>query len=480
MAIAPGRRPARELLRSTVIRALSQALSWVSTLIVARVLMPSDYGIATAAAIYIGLLGWMAELGISAIITTHRNLSDRQIAQIGGLLLYVAIGVQLLATVFAPLVAYVVKVPEVAGILPVLGVATAASTLAAQPLGRLQRDLQLSSIAGIELTRAMFGTAAVLAMALAGLGYWALVLGQTASTLLFTVLLYARAGVRPTRPTRETVHLLASTSSILLASRLAWYFHSNVDSFFIARMLGSSALGVFSFARNLTLTPFDRVSQILLSSGASLFSSAQEDDHRVRHYYLTMIEVLALLLLPMTLGLGFVAPELVGVLVGSKWKEAAPLVQLMSVGMVARVFGPISGQLLIARLRPGLELRANLATAVILPLLLLVGLRWGLIGVVAVWSATYPLSALFTASLACRSIGIPLRAPLGRLVRPLLCALGMLGVLFWLSTTGWARALPAPMRLALWISVGVASYAVGATIAMRPLLERLLKTLRAR
>ena len=135
---------------------------------------------------------------------------------------------------------------------------------------------------------------------------------------------------------------------------------------------------------------------------------------------------------------------------------------------------------MIARLRPGLELRANLATAVILPLLLLVGLRWGLIGVVAVWSATYPLSALFTASLACRSIGIPLRAPLGRLVRPLLCALGMLGVLFWLSTTGWARALPAPMRLALWISVGVASYAVGATIAMRPLLERLLKTLRAR
>lgn len=467
---------ARGVAWAGISRLASQIATWIVTLLVARILAPSDYGVVASATIYVALLRMLTEFGLGSAIVAQRSLSERQIAQLGGLAFLAGLVACAVTTVLAEPVSRALRLPQLEAVLIVLGASTAVATLNALPTALLQRRLDFKGLASLEVLRAIAASLALLLFAVFGFGYWSLVLNEVVAGVVFAAALYWRTRYTLAWPKLREISASLRLSGEVMASRLAWYAYSNADLAIVSRRMGAAVLGDYSMAWTLTSLPSEKISSVIVAVTPGIFARVQSDNVEIGRYFLLLIEGLAILLFPATVGIALVAPELVTVILGEKWRGAIPLVQALGLFVAIRSITPLCAQLLIARLRGGLVAKYAILTAVVLPVGFLVGSRWGALGVALTWTLLYPPIAYLQFWVTCREIELPMRRLWAVLARPALgVALLTLGVELTREAT---PELPDAGRLALMVGVGAAIYTVFAAATMRSRLLSILGVLR--
>ncbi len=372
----------------------SQILVWGSTVVVARVLSPEDYGIVGMATVFTGLVAMLSEFGLGSAVVTLRSLGDRLIAQLNTVSVLLGVAAFAVACAAAVPLSRFYGVPEIRAVVVALGVGFIVSGFRSIPEAALQKELRFRVLALVEGGQALIMAAATVALALLGFRYWSLVLGTLLGGFLSSAAAVLLRPHRFARPEGTEIAPAFAFSWHVLGSRLAWYAYSSADFLIVGRILGQSALGYYTLAWSIASLPVGKVTALILRVTPAVFSSVQEDVAALRRLYLGLLEGLSLVTFPATLGIALVAEEFVLLAFGEKWRMAVPTLQLLACYASLRSITPLLPQVLTVLGDARFVMRNNLLAAAVLPVGFVLGARWGILGVAATWVVLHPLVIL--------------------------------------------------------------------------------------
>jgi len=316
---------------------LGLSISTVTTAVVARFLVPTDYAVLAAAGALAGVVGVLQESGIGAAVVQHTGETEK--AATTGFLLNLAGASAAFAVclVLAPWLAAFFRIDQPGA----LAVAFAPLWLRAWinvPLARLQKALDFRRCALIEAAQVLTYPALTIPLAVAGTGAWALVLGQAGAGAVGAAAAWALSPWRPRLRDFDwaTGRRLLRYGRPLVWSSLLGMVNDRVDNWMTGRLLGPAALGIYAMSFRLATVPRTAFTFVVSRVLFPTLTAVQHDQQRVREAFLRGLHWVATLAVPATVGLALLAPELVAVALGPRWTGVVtPLRVLAGFALVA-------------------------------------------------------------------------------------------------------------------------------------------------
>jgi len=449
----------------------SQALSWISWLIVARLLTPEDYGLVGMAAIYLGLITLLSEFGLGTAVLAVRELSVGQLGQLNGLAVLLGLAGLLASCAVAIPLGRFFHAPQLPLVVVAMSTTFVITSFKTVPLALLQRDLRFKALAFIDLSQALVLAVSMVGFAVAGFRYWTLVCGGVLSALISTGAILRLRRAPLAWPRRTSLKPAITLSSNVLISRLCWYASSNADFLVAGRILGKAALGFYNVGWTLANVPVDKVTALVGQVTPAVFSTVQTDPAALRRYLLRITEGIALITFPLGLGLALVAQDFVLVVLGSKWSATIAPLRLLAAYAAFRSITPLLPTVLHTIRDTRFEMWNMVAAAVVMPTsFYLCGQRWGTVGLAVAWVLVDPLFAFMLYWRTLSKIELSPRAYLRALWPALsgsaLMAAAVLAVGVF-SGSEWTAGL----RLAAQIGAGVLTYGLACVVMHRERFE---------
>jgi PST family polysaccharide transporter len=368
----------------------TQLLAWVGTVLVARILVPSDVGLLTTASVFLGVVMMLSEFGIGTAVITLREMPPEELGQLNAFSVLLGIGGTLLTALMAYPLGLFFRSPELPPVLMVVGLTFLITSLATVPAALLRRELRFRTIAMIDVTRGLVVPLVTLGGALLGMRYWALALGSVVGASITTLVTLYHRRVLFLRPRPDGLKPVLNFSQHVLVGRLAWIVYQDGDFAVAGRRLGLSAVGDYGMAWTLATSPIEKVTMVLSDVTPTLFSAAQNDRVALRRYFLNLSELLCLATFPAALGLALVSHDLVDVVLGPKWVGVAGPLALLALYAGARSVTSLFGHLFNATRETRFAMWTSLALAVALLAGFIVGSYWGPAGIACAWILIHP------------------------------------------------------------------------------------------
>ena len=351
--------------------------------ILARLLSPEDFGILGIAMVVVGFAALFSELGVGPALIQRSELTSIHIRVGFTLSILLSLILTLILMAVSPWVAELLRNDHITSVFSVISLNFLFSGFGVVAESLLIRNLQFRRLMWARVGSYLFGYALIgVTLAWLGYGVWALV-GATLSQSLLNSVLLLLLKPHPATPSlarSEMRELLFFGGGFTLA-RFLNYSANQGDYFVVGRIMGSEALGVYSRAYQLMMLPAKYFGQVLSGVLFPVMAKLQLEQKQLTKTYLTGIAMIALVSAPLGALMVTTAPEIVHVLLGSKWSDTIIPFQILALGVVPRATYKIDDAL--ARALGAMYRRsirdAIYATAVVLGAV--IGLRWGLPGV---------------------------------------------------------------------------------------------------
>ena len=224
---------------------ISQLLSWTTTLIVVRLLVPADYGLFAMTQVVLGLLAFLNGYGFASALIQEREVSPFRVRQAFGLLIVMNLAVAAVQLATAPLVADYYGQPVIADMLRVQALLTLSTPFIAIPEVMMGRQLDFRRQALVNLIAAASAALISVVMAWQGYGVWTLVIAPVAGFWLRAagLAIVTRWLVWPSFDFRGTGGIAAYGSAILLI-QLCWLVQTQSDIFLAGRRFSAHDIGL--------------------------------------------------------------------------------------------------------------------------------------------------------------------------------------------------------------------------------------------
>ncbi|NLX97042.1 MAG: lipopolysaccharide biosynthesis protein [Rhodopirellula sp.] len=395
-------RVAKSLLWSFAGAAGRTVLYMLVLVVLARLLTPEDFGILAAALIVVRISNMFSQLGVGAAIVQREKLDTVHVRT--GVTLSALFGVFFGALVWfsAPAIAAFFRIEELRAVLEVVSLIFPVQALSVVADSLLQRELKFRRIALAELAAVALGPGLTgISLALAGCGVWSLIGAQLAQTTLRTIfLVVARPHTMMPLLDRRAACELVYFGTGQTGGHIFAYLAGQADNLVVGRWLGAAALGVYGRAHQIMVSP---VALFCLARDKVLFSTMstmQSDPVRLGDAYRRGITLTAIVVLPISVLLCVLTPEVVAVLLGPGWSAVVLPGQILAMGIVLQSGHRLSDSVIRAsgRVYHG-ALRQGLYAALVI-LGTWVGQHWGIggaaAGVLAAVSIHYLIMAQFT------------------------------------------------------------------------------------
>ena len=365
-------------------RLWTQAISWASTLILARLLTPAEYGLVAMAVSVVTVMRLLQEFGLGVAIVQRKHLTAEQINAIFWIYVSISTAFTVLAFFVALPAAVFYHEPRLTWVVRILSLTFLANAVGTVPYSLLTKAIDLRRRSFAESAAALSSSAFTLFFAFLGYGFWALVVGQLVSATVRNVAMWYFSGWMPGRHmTFDGMGALFRFGLTVAGTSGVNQFNTVVQTAVVGRALGSQALGFYSEA---LLLGYDNPAQRLTTSvinqvSLPVFSELQDDLRSLQHYFLRISKYLALVVLPVQAGIALVAHDGVSVVLGHKWLPIAPLLQILTLGATLLVLQLPVAPLLTSRGKPFIAFRLSLWTAVTVTGALLCAVSFGIVGV---------------------------------------------------------------------------------------------------
>jgi lipopolysaccharide exporter len=436
----------------------TKVITLVTTVVLARLLDPADFGLMALAFLAFGFLGLFRDLGLGSTLVLRQDLGERAHGTILTLMILTAVGVSLLVAVTAPLAAAALDEPRLSSLLPALGATSVFASLAWFYESLLQRELEFRRRFVGQMTQSLGFALGSIPLAAAGLGVWSLVVGQVVSMIAYSgvYLLIAPHRVRPAYDGRVARDVFATGRGFLAQGWLAWVTQ-NVDYLVVGRVLGTAQLGFYSMAYRLSeLTHFgiaDPVAKVTFPS----FARMRHERREIAGSYLSALRLVALAVFLIGAVLSGAADPFTRAVFGPEWVPMIGPLAVLGLWAAAKPIQATVGWLLNSTGHAGSL--AALSAAVLVPEvpLLIVAAHQSTTAVAAVVLGETLLALVAAGLLVQRRVGLPLRTQ-ARVLAPLLAA----GVAAWVASRGGASlsdGAGAVASLALSAAAGAGGYA---------------------
>lgn len=299
-----------------------QALSVLASVVLARLLDPAAFGIVALANLVLSFVGIFTAFGIGYRLIRARELDPADVTTYywGSMLLGCVVTGLVIIT--APVLAVGLGQPAARPYIQVLALSFLIRSASGVPRAVMQRQMRHTAVYLTDLASMVVYVAVQLVLATAGLGAWAVILGQVSQALATTVALVAMARLRPRRTFRARWFLAElGRGRHVLAFSILTFTASNLDYAFVSRRLGAATLGIYYIAFVVPVLLRQRVTWVASEVLVPLFSRLRDGPEAARafaRYQQLSIAVGA----PAMLGLAAVAEPLVLTAFGAQWRDA--------------------------------------------------------------------------------------------------------------------------------------------------------------
>jgi PST family polysaccharide transporter/lipopolysaccharide exporter len=344
-------------------------------LVLARILAPADFGLVAIGMVSLAVMVSLTDFGIVPALIQQPADNKRHLDTAWTIGLVRGVGINIIMIIAAPFIAYAFDEPDATNIIRLLAVTTLLQAGASIEVATLTRELKFKQLALIRLSAAVCNT--IVSILLAGtLGAWAIVWGAVGGAITHLVVSYIVAPYRP-RFRMESV----ASSSLMRFGR--WIFAIGVTSvaadaalrWIITNRLGVAELGLYFMAARLAYLPYQVITELVGEVAFPMYAQLQENRAKATRAFRTVFVSMLALLLPTSLIMIVLIPDLVTVVLGEQWSGATTVMQLLVAVCVAGVAGDS-----IIPLLKGMGSPRKVAALDLLQLLVIVPAAWYLVG----------------------------------------------------------------------------------------------------
>lgn len=419
-----------------------QGIQIFTTIILARVLTPSDFGLLNMALIIVGFAMVFKDVGTSAAIIQKRELSDELCSSIFWLNISVGFFLMVAIILCAPLAGLYYQEARVIPVLRILSISFLTASFGFVHQALLERELSFSSLARLEILSVVAGGTVGVAMALLDAGVWSLVVQTLITTFVSTALLWVSSSWRPQWNFRwADVKAVGSFSLNLAGFNVFNYFARNADYLLIGRYLGAQDLGFYTLAYRILLFPLQNISAVVGRVMYPVLSSLQNDDEKFKSIYLKAIRSIAFISFPLMTAAFALAEPLILTIFGSKWQPVILLVMILApVGLIQSI-GTTVGTIYQVKGRTDWMFRWGGGSGIFVVIAFVVGLQWGIIGVATAYAIAVCVLLYPSFAIPFHLIELRFSAMLRALMPPLLAS-GSMFVGMWILREVLLASLP--------------------------------------
>jgi O-antigen/teichoic acid export membrane protein len=445
----------------------SKALGFISTLVVAHLLLPKDFGLMALAVMATSFLSWFGDMGFSRTLVLRRDLDRPSQGTLFTLILGSSVAAALLCAAIAPLAALAFNQPRLTGVLAVLGIALIPGGLASFYEALLERELEFRRRFIGYGAQSLSSAIVSIALAVAGAGVWSLVAGQLFGAVVFALILglLVPYRVRP-RLDRQLARSLLHTSKGFLSQGVSNFLRVNADNITVAKTFGATALGYYSMAWRFADLSWTAIAAPSSRITFTAFSRARERGEDIRPSALSALRIVALIGVPFGLLLSAAADPLTRALLGHKWLPMIGPLTVLGVWAGLRPIDSFLSWLLNAVDRAWLVSWISIGIlAVLVPALIVAGQLGTITTIALVVTGDLLVSIAVLTFHVRRHVALSVSALWGA-IQPVILA----GIPMWLATWAVGHALVAAHPLLSLIAAILAGLVV--YVAVIALLDR--------
>ncbi|WP_233573982.1 lipopolysaccharide biosynthesis protein [Amycolatopsis panacis] len=369
--------------------------------VLARLLGPTDFGVAAAATVYISLTAVLLEAGLSSSIVQKPELRPQDEGVTFWTLAAIGLAMAGVTVLFSDQIAAFLEVPDLGPVLIALAASPVLKGVSNVAAAKLQRGLRFRAMAITEIGGTLAGGVLGLVAAELGMRYWALVVQQVGTDLIVLVLWFAAAGLPRIVVDREALRYLRTFGLPLVGAQLIGYSTRNIDNVVVSRFLGQTALSYYTVPYRIMLIPVSLLGNVANRVAFPVFARVQEDPDRVRSVFLRITRVIGLVVLPSMAGIAVLADDFVETVFGAQWLPSAPVVQALAVTGILQSLTTPGGSVFMGLGRADVSFRwAWVPLTFVVPAFFL-GLPWGVTGV----ATAYTIATVLLTPFLVRAIG---------------------------------------------------------------------------
>lgn len=360
----------------------TQLYQFIVMIILARLLLPEDFGIIGMAVIFTGLVQTINELGLSAAIIQKKNIDDNHLSTSFWISLLLGIILFITTVAISSDIADFFEKELIGPVVSVLSIGFVLGSFGIVHRSLLQKNIEFKKIAVTEISASVTSGTVSVILAFLGFGVWSIVFGTILNNFTRIVLLWKVCTWRPSMIFDLTSFKeLFSFGAHVMGSQFLNYIDSNIDYLIIGKFLSATALGYYNLAYQLSTFPLTKISSIITNVTFPTFSIIQDDNDMLRYAYLKVIKYISTVTFPMLAGLFVVAPDFIPIVFGGKWTPMIMPLQILCVAGALKSVGTTVGSILLSKGRSDIQFKWNIFTAIVLPISILIGIRNGIIGV---------------------------------------------------------------------------------------------------
>ena len=428
-------------------------------ILLARLLLPHDFGLAAMALLFVSVTTIFTDLSLGVALIARRQISDADRST--SFWTTVALGAVCtgIGVAVAPLVARLFSTPAVAPLVVASSFVVLLTSVSATQNALLTREMQFRSLQLREMAGAVVGGVVGVVLAAAGAGAWALVIQVLAAETVAVVLVWRLSPWRP-RLTYSVASLrkLGLFAGKTSGARVLGYVNLNADNFLIAKFLGAVPLGIYAVAYNVMFAPLSRLATPIQQVLFPAFARIAEDPPRVGAAWLRGNRLVAAVSVPAFVGLAVVAPDFVSGVLGDRWHKAIPVLQLLCIAGLAQSLQSLNHSILQALDRAGVLLTFMIFSTTITVASFAIGLHWGVVGVAAGFAVARTIVLPVFTTIVCRAAQTSV-LDFARYIAPVLEVSAAMGAVAYVMRLALVEGgLPAGARLAALVALGVVVY----------------------
>ena len=353
-----------------------------STVVLARLLTPQDFGLIAMVTAVTGFVLMFKDMGLSMATVQKAEVNHAQISTLFWINVGLSLGVMLVIAALAPAIAWFYNEPRLTWITLALAGAFVFGGFTIQHQALLRRNMRFGSLALIQIISMSVGILTAIIAAWYGGGYWSLVLMQLATAITSAIAVWVVCGWRPGLPVRRSgVREMLVFGGHLTFFNIISYFSRNLDNILIGWRWGSGPLGLYSKAYGLLMLPLRQINAPLSAVAIPVLSRLQEEPERYRRFYCRLLNVIAFITMPLVLGMAAVSEQLVYILLGKQWLRAATIFKILAFVAVAQPLAQTRGWLLVSLGQTRRYIYWGLISGSAVVVSFIVGLPWGPVGV---------------------------------------------------------------------------------------------------
>lgn len=361
---------------------VSQILQFVFGVILARLLVPADFGMIVTIQIFTGFVSLVASGGLGQALIRSKEAGERDFQVVFSVQLAVGVVIYTAFFLISPWFAEWFGSPLYEDLLRISAISFLMRPFLNMHNVWLHREMRFKATSAISLAANLLSGVSSIAMAMAGFGVWSLVLSGLLGSILNFLLLMRTTPMRSKLVFDRRIAQKHSGFGIKITlNDFISYMRHQTSNFILTKLAGPTTVGLFNKGDSLAKLPFSTISGPIYQPVFRSMAAEQDNPDRIKYLYFRMVSLLLLYTMPIYVGMWWLAEPLIITLYGTQWAGAAiPLEILSPLGFLYCIGHPC-GAVLGATNRVGREVVVQTVTWLIVGVGCYAGLQWGLAGV---------------------------------------------------------------------------------------------------